>query len=65
MISDLAGFPSVPTKVAGIKVAGNRVLAPLKLDYYQHGIHPFAQLNSYRPTHLQIYRPVITLARSY
>lgn len=29
-MSDLAGFPSVPTKVAGVKMAGNRVLAPSK-----------------------------------
>ena len=48
----LAGFPSVPTKVAGIKVAGNRFLAPSKLDHYQHEIHLFVQSNSYGPTHL-------------
>ena len=64
-MSDLAGFPSVPTKVAGIKVAGNRVLAPSKLDHYQHEVHPFVRLNSYGTTHLQIYGPVITSARSH
>lgn len=63
-MSDLARFPSVPTKVAGIKVAGNRVLAPSKLDHYQHEVHPF-RLNSYGTTHLQIYGPVITSARSH
>ena len=65
MMSDLAGFPSVPTKVASIKVAGNRVLAPSKLDHYQHEVHPFVRLNSYGTTHLQIYGPVITSARSH
>lgn len=35
----------------GIKVAGNRVLAPSKLDYYRHEVHPFVRLNSYGATH--------------
>ena len=65
MISDLARFPSVPTKVAGIEVSGDRVLAPAKLDHYQHEVHPFVRLNSYGTTHLQIYSPVITSARSH
>ena len=64
-MSDLDGFSSVPMKVAGIKVAGNRVLAPSKLDRYQHEVHPFVRLNSYGTTHLQIHGPVITSAPSH
>lgn len=46
MMSDLDGSPLVSLKMEGCDVEGNRVLAPSKLNHYQHEVHPFCQIES-------------------